>query len=146
MTLIAEAERAEDTGDAFAKFRGAVDVDQAAEVTALVAELYAVGSVLREIDIAIHSPEHGRNVRYIEDDLELVRSSLMFTLDDVFKILGKIANGNPHSAQASYRLTWREIVYYFQRDGWGRLCPRLEKYRLFLLAVCTKLKRSVYRF
>lgn len=140
MTLIAEAEMAEDVGDAFGKFKVAVG-DQAAEVTALVSELYAVGSALRQIDAAIFSPD-GQNPRPIQEDLELVRDSLKYTLEDIFNILGKIGNGDPYPTPASYRQTWKEIVYHFQCEGWGRLCPRLEKYKLFLLALCNKLRRS----
>jgi hypothetical protein len=124
MTLIAEAETAEDIGDAFGKFKVAVD-DQAAEVTALVSELYAVGSALREIDDASH----------------LVRASLKYTLDDVFRILGKIGNGDRLLTTAAYRQTWKDIAYHFQREGGGRLSSRLETYRLFLLALCNKLRR-----
>jgi hypothetical protein len=140
MTLIAEAETAEDIGDAFGKFRVAVE-DQAAEVSALVSELYAVGSALREIDSASHSPDYGHNLRNVQDDLDLVRASLTHTLDDVFRILGKIGNGDRLLTPAAYRQTWRDITYHFQREGGGRLSLRLETYRLFLLALCNKLRR-----
>src|SRR5207248_6048422 len=60
----------------------------------LVAELYAVGSALREIDAASHSPYYAYNFRNILDDLGLVRDSLNYTLDRVFRILGKIGNGD----------------------------------------------------
>jgi hypothetical protein len=140
MTLIAEAETAEDIGDAFGKFKVAVD-DQAAEVTALVSELYAVGSALREIDDASHSPDYGHNLRNIQDDLDLVRASLKYTLDDVFRILGKIGNGDRLLTTAAYRQTWKDIAYHFQREGGGRLSSRLETYRLFLLALCNQLRR-----
>jgi hypothetical protein len=141
MTLTAEAERAEDIGDAFSKFKVAVD-DQAAEVTALVSELYAVGSALREIDAPSQSPDYGLNFRIIEDDLDLVRASLTYTLDDVFRILGKIGNGDRHLTTAAYRQTWKDITYHFQRRGPGRLCSLLETYHLFLQALCNKLKGS----
>lgn len=141
MTLITEAERAEDVGDAFGKFKVAV-ADQAAEVTALVSELYAVGSALREINTASTSPESIHNLFHIQEDLDLVRASLAFTLDDVLHILGRINNGHPHPPFSAYRQTWKEIMYHFQSEGWGRLCSRLEKYRLFLLALCNKLRRS----
>ena len=141
MTLIAEAERAEDVGDAFGKFKVALDHDQAAEVTALVSELYALGNALREIHIAVSSPEYSHGLRYIQDDLGLVRDSLIFTLDDILSILGKIGNGESYLTAAAYRQTWRDIMYHFEREGWGRLLSRLEKYRLFLLALCNKVRR-----
>ena len=141
MTLTAEAERAEDIGDAFGKFKVAVD-DQAAEVTALVSELYAVGSALRAIDDASQSPDYGLNLHIIEDDLDLVRDSLTYVLDDVFRILGKIGNGDRVLTMAAYRQTWKDITYHFQHRVGGRLCSVLETYRLFLLALCNKLRGS----
>lgn len=141
MTLITEAEKAEDIGDAFGKFKVAVG-DQAAEVTALIAELYAVGSALREINNAIlSSAECARNLRYVQDDLELVRDSLKFTLEDVFKILGRINHGNSNPSPAAYRQTWKEIILHFQQDGWGRLVSRMHKYKLFLQTLCSKIRR-----
>jgi hypothetical protein len=141
MALTAEAERAEDIGDAFSKFKVAVD-DQAAEVTALVSELYAVGSILRDIDATSQLPDYGLNFRIIEDDLDLVRASLTYTLDDVFRILGKIGNGDRILTTAAYRQTWKDIAYHFQRRRTGRLFSLLGTYRLFLLALCNKLKGS----
>jgi hypothetical protein len=141
MALTAEAERAEDIGDAFSKFKVAVD-DQAAEVTALVSELYAVGSILREIDAASQSPDYGPNFRIIEDDLDLVRTSLTHTLDDVFRILGRIGNGDRLLNTAAYRQTWKDIAYHFQRRSTGRLFSLIKIYRLFLLALCKQLKGS----
>jgi hypothetical protein len=141
MTLIAEAERAEDIGDAFGKFKVAVD-DQAAEVTALVSELYAVGSRLRDIDATSQLPDYGPNFRLIEDDLDLVRASLTYTLDDVFRIFGRIGNGERLLTTAAYRQTWKDITYHYQQRGAGRLCSLLETYRLFLVILCNKLKGS----
>jgi len=141
MTLTAEAERAEDIGDAFGKFKVAVD-DQAAEVTALVSELYAVGSALRAIDDASQLPDYSLNLYLIEDDLGLVRDSLTYTLNDIFRILGKIGNGDRFLTMAAYRQTWKDITYHFQRRVGGRLCSVVETYRRFLLALCNKLKGS----
>jgi len=141
MTLTAEAERAEDIGDAFGKFKVAVD-DQAAEVTALVSELYAVGSALRAIDDASQLPDYSLNLHIIEDDLDLVRDSLTYTLDDVFRILGKIGNGDRLLTMPAYRQTWKDITYHFQHRAGGRLCTVVETYRLFLLALCNKLRGS----
>ena len=141
MTLTAEAERAEDIGDAFGKFKVAVD-DQAAEVTALVSELYAVGSALRAIDADSQLPDYGLNLYIIEDDLELVRDSLTYTLDDVFRILGKIGNGDRLLTTAAYRQTWKDITYHFQHRVGRRLWSVVEMYRLFLLALSNKLRGS----
>jgi hypothetical protein len=138
--LIVVAEKAEDIGDAFGKFKVAVE-DQAAEVAALVSELYAVGSALREIFVASISPEYSQNLHNIQNDLDLVRTSLEHTLDDMFRILEKIGNGDRLLTASAYRQTWRDITYHFQREDAGRLSSRLETYRLFLLALCNKLRR-----
>ena len=141
MTLIAEAEKAEDIADAFGKFKVAVD-NQAAEVTALVSELYAVGTALRDVNTAICSSEYGRSLRLVEDDLDLVRSSLTYTLDDVFRILGEIGNGARDLKPTAYRQTWKDICFHFQLDGRPGLGSRLQTYRLFILQLINIMRRS----
>ena len=140
MTLIAEAEKAADIADALGKFKVAV-TDAATEITALVSELYAVGSILRDTDTAIKSPEYGRNIRLIEDDLDLARTSLAFTLEDIFRILGGIGAGAKDLTTAAYRQTWEEICTHFRHEGRQSLCARLEMYRRFLLELCKILRR-----
>ena len=142
MTLIAEAEKAEDIADALAKFKVAVD-DHATVITALVSELYAVGSALREIDTAVYSPEYGNNLNLIEADLDNVRRSLEYTLDDVFRILGRIGQGAEILSSSAYRLTWKEIARHFESDARGGLLNRVEVYRQFLILLCNRIRKSV---
>ena len=79
MSLVAEAAYAQDIGAGLSKFLDALP-DQATEITALISELYAISSALRDLDTTIQSREYGHHVALIKDDLELVRLSLAYTL------------------------------------------------------------------
>jgi hypothetical protein len=140
MTLLAEAERAEDIGLAFEKFKAPVD-DQAAQVTALVSEVYAIGTSLRNINTTIHSPEYAPELAEIEEDLNLVRTSLTHTVDNVLRILGDIGNGEPLPVPREYRQTWKELTFHFQHDRCGGLYARFRVYSVFLAALYHKLRR-----
>jgi hypothetical protein len=140
MTLLAEAEKAEDIGLAFEKFKAPVD-DQAAQVTALISELYAIGTSLRNINTAIYYPDYTPELAEIEEDLTLVRTSFTYTIDDVWRILGDIGNGEPLLVPRAYRQTWKELEFHFQRDSRGGLCARLRIYSVFLEALYHKLRR-----
>jgi hypothetical protein len=144
MTLIADAERAEDIADALSKFKVPVP-DQGPEITASISELYAIGSALRDIDTALNSDEYGRNYRLIEKDLDLACSSLNTTIEDIFRILGDIGNGAPILNDGMYRQTWKEIVLFFMQNGRISLRTRLEKYKRFIVELAGIVKRFVDR-
>lgn len=141
MTLITEAETAEDIADAFSKFKVAIP-EQATDIAALISELYGIGSDLREIDAAIQSPKYGRNIGLIATDLDLVRSSLTFILGDVFKILGEIGNGSRVLIGDDYRRTWKDIYLHFRGGGRPTLLSRLESYRRFSKELSNIMQRS----
>ena len=143
MSLLTEADRAEDFGSAFRKFRFALDARATAEVDDLIAELRAVSSALHEIRADINSTDLGSRFLEIDEDLDLARSSLKFTLDDLFRILGKLGNGSPVPTPDDYRKTWRNIIQYFQGEGHGRLSLRLRVYTDFVQLLRRKLRRCV---
>ena len=140
MTLIVDAETAEDIADAFSKFKAPVP-DHAPDITASISELYAIGSTLREIDAALNSAEHGRNILLIEKDLDLVCSLLRHTIDDIFRILGDIGSGSRVLNDGMYRQTWKDIALFFTRNGQMTLRTRLEKYRRFMIELVDIVKR-----
>ncbi len=143
MTLIAEAENAEDIADAFTKFKTLVP-DHAPDITASISELYAIGSALRDIDTALNSTEHGRNFRLIQKDLALVGSSLHHTVEDIFRILGDIGNGSRFLNDGMYRQTWKDIALFFRQNGRITLRMRLEMYRRFILELASIVKRFAF--
>ena len=140
MTLIADAETAEDIADAFSKFKASVP-EHAADITASISDLFAIGSGLRHIDTALNSAEYSRNYRLIDQDLELVCLSLRNTLEDIFGILGYIGNGSRILNDGMYRQTWKEIALFFIQNGQIPLRARLEKYRRFIWELAGIVKR-----
>lgn len=140
MTLITDAEIAEDIADALSKFKAPVP-DHAPDITASISELYAIGSALRDIDTAINSPDYNRNFRLIEKDLDLVCSSLHSTVEDIFRILGDIGNGSRVLSDGMYRQTWKDIALFFRQNGHITLRMRLETYRRFISELASIVKR-----
>lgn len=143
MTVIADAENAEDIADAFSKLKAAVP-DHAPDITASISELYAIGSALRDIDTSLNSAEYNPNFRFIDKDLDLVRSSLRNSLEDVFRILGDIGNGSHVLNDGMYRQTWKDIALFFRQNGRITLRMRLEKYRRFILELANIVKRFAF--
>jgi hypothetical protein len=144
MTLIADAERAEDIADAFSKFKTAVP-DHAPDITASISELYAIGSGLRDIDKALNTAEYSRNFLLIEEDLDLVCSSLNDTVEEIFLILGDIGNGSRVLNVGMYRQTWKDIALYFRQSTPSTLRMRLEMYRRIIVDLASIVKRFAYR-
>src|SRR6266498_1862837 len=142
MNLLADAEDAQDIGAAFSKFLDALP-DQAADVTGLIAELYAISAALRELDNTIHSRQYGHRAHLIKDDLDLVCASLSYTLKDAFDILGEIRAKGDAPTVGAYRQTWKEICYHFQRESRGSLSMRLERYKRFITELSNVMKRPV---
>jgi hypothetical protein len=131
MSLLGDAEDAKDIGAAFSKFLDALP-DQAAEVTSLIAELYAISAALRDLDITIRSRQYGSRAYLIKDDLDLVLTSLSHTLKDAFDILGDIGTQSDPRTIGAYRQTWKDICKHFLRESRGSLSMRLEKYKTFI--------------
>lgn len=142
MSLVSPAESAEAIGAGFTKFLDAVP-DHAAEITALVSELFALSSVLRELDASCLSRQYGSNFPLIADDLKLVRSSLCQTLKDVLNLLGDIDHATvPNfTTSGSYYQTWKRIHLFFRREYGDNLCTHLERYKKFLLELGNVMKR-----
>ena len=141
MDLIAEAERAEEHADALRKFKDRVP-EAARDITALISELYAISHALRDIERIFHIPEYGRNRGRIAEDLQLIRESLTYTLDCLFRILGRLANGSSYVSDSAYAMTWKDICNYFQKESRLSLRRRLELYRIFLQELVSIVKKS----
>lgn len=144
MTLIAQAESAEDVALALSKFIAPV-ADHAPDITASISELYAIRSALLDVDTALKSNEYHRNFRLIDEDLELVCLSLQDTVDNIFRILGEIGNGSFVLYDGMYRQTWKEITLFFRLNGRTTLRMRLETYRRFILELASVVQRFAFR-
>ena len=140
MNLAADAQNARDVGTAFDRFLGALP-DCFTEITALVAELYAIGSALRDLDLIILSPEHRARATGILDDLELVQLSLSITLRDAREIFGGLdRDGYPPTPRA-YRDVWIDLCRHFQRESGNTLQTRLERFRRFIMELSCTVRR-----
>jgi len=140
MNLAADAQNARDVGTAFDRFLDALP-DHFTEITALVAELYAIGSVLRDLDLIIISPEYGRRAICIQDDLDLVQLSISITLRDVRELCGGLdRDGYPPTARA-YREVWTDLCRHFERESGNTLQTRLERFRQFIMELCCTMQR-----
>jgi hypothetical protein len=142
MSLVSPAESAEAIGAGFTRFLDAVP-DQATEISALVSELFALSSVLRELDAACLSRQFGRNFPLIADDLKLVRSSLCHTLKDILDLLGDIdhAKAPTPATITAYYQTWKRVQLFFRREAGDTPCTRLDRYKKFLTELGNVVKR-----
>ncbi|MCJ1361125.1 hypothetical protein MMC16_000222, partial [Acarospora aff. strigata] len=132
MNLAADAENARDIGAAFDCFLNALP-GLFTEITALVAELYAIGSALQELNATIASHEYGGRVTIILDDVDIVRLSLSITLKDARERFGRLDRYGYPPTIAAYREVWAEICAHFQRESNNTLRARLERFRLFIM-------------
>lgn len=145
MNLAADAQNARDVGTAFDRFLDALP-DHFTEITAVVAQLYAIGSALRDLDFIIISPEYGRRVVCIQDDLDIVQLSLSITLRDVRELFdGLDCDGYPPTVWA-YREVWTEICRHFQRESGNTLQTRLERFRQFIMELSCTMRRLGPKF
>ncbi|KAK6428935.1 hypothetical protein LTR95_014921, partial [Oleoguttula sp. CCFEE 5521] len=87
-TLIRLAQDAEDVASGLTLFRDALP-SQAAHLTTVISELFAISSVLRRIDAAQADPRQEPSFYRIENDLRIVCPSLRLTLEDAFHMFGR---------------------------------------------------------
>jgi hypothetical protein len=142
MSLIRET--ADDVEDVAAGFRGYREPlpEHAAEITSLIADLYGISAYLNSIDGAARSRQFPQNFVHIQDDLELLRSSLSYTLDDIvlhFRQLERhVATLNP------YKRTWADLHAFFFNESGHYLPLRLQKYKIFLKELENIMQKYAY--
>ena len=142
MNLAADADNARNVARAFDRFLADLP-DYFTEITALVAELYAIVSALGDLDVIIISPEYGRRAVCILDDLEIVQLSLSITLRDVRDFFGDLdRDGYPPTPRA-YREVWADICRHFTRESGITLQTRLERFRQFIMELSCTMRRLV---
>ncbi|KAK2868052.1 hypothetical protein FQN49_003203 [Arthroderma sp. PD_2] len=120
------------------------------DITAVVAELYALGAVLRALDGTYKIPARRQNFAIIANDLELiVRASLRQTLRDIYDMLSRMnqaihitsihnaaatAVGTPvaDTTAALHKRTWDAMWQYFYQQAGYTLHLRLRYYKQML--------------
>ncbi|EXJ86712.1 hypothetical protein A1O3_03665 [Capronia epimyces CBS 606.96] len=139
LLLVKEAGRAQEIADILSLIRN-FDLDHVQEITLAITRLNDLSWALRELDVQIDAAK-GILLRSFAEDLELVQTSVAFTLQDVWTILGKVPL-NPTGRD--YQYAWKEISRYCSEMGKQTLPIRLETYKLFLYALCKVLQRQSY--
>ncbi|KAF3483800.1 uncharacterized protein GIQ15_03124 [Arthroderma uncinatum] len=120
------------------------------DITAVVAELYALGAMLRGLDGIYKIPAHRHNFTRITSDLELiVRASLRQSLRDIFEMLNRMnqaihitsihnaaatAAGTPiaDTTSALHKRTWDGMWLFFYQQAGYTLHLRLRYYKQML--------------
>lgn len=132
MALRTSATNAEDVAAGFMRFREPLP-EHATEITGLIADLYGISTSLNALEELTRSGDfrYRRNVPLVRPDLELVRASLKYTLEDIVDFFGNIDPRSPATREI-YKRTWFELSTFFRREINYSLATRLRKYKLFL--------------
>lgn len=140
MTLIQEAERAEKIRNSFIYFSGPCGQDDRAiqAINRAISELSSLSCVLREINKLIEL-DTGPGLAIIEDDLKRVHGDVTWTLNDVWKCLGRLGRGR---TVRDYQKTWGEITEMSWENKGKSLDRVLEGYRRDL----ESLSRTLHRY
>lgn len=139
MSLIARAESAEELGFALKSFRDVIP-ESAAEITALITELFAVSTTLRELFSLHNDPRCEYRYPDIADDVLLTLRSFDYTFDDFRTHLGGLDRPSHLSNAIVHRRVWRRMLDHFQRESGNPLSRRLEICRAFLLELSYELE------
>ncbi|RMZ39780.1 hypothetical protein CA14_000303 [Aspergillus flavus] len=130
MALRTSADNAEDVAAGFREFREHLPGHEA-EITGLIADLFAISSALKRLDNLTNDRRHQHNLAIVQPDLELVRTSLKITLEDIVDFFGdlEVRRG---SARDVYRRTWIELCEFFRDEGKDSPPTRLARYKTYL--------------
>ncbi|KAL8850332.1 MAG: hypothetical protein Q9221_004747 [Calogaya cf. arnoldii] len=131
MALIAVAESAQDIAAGFNKFLEPLP-EISTQITALIAECYAISSALRELNTTKEDPRYYQDFEYVYNDVAVVRETLDYTFKDVTRLFGGLSRPTHISRRTAYHQVWREIADFFYQESNASLCRRLEASRLFL--------------
>ena len=89
MALRISANEAEDAAARLRIFRAPVP-EQTAEISNMIAELFAISSLFNRLDDLVN--DYQPNLVLIRTDLDLVQASLKYTLDDLMDFFGEAEN------------------------------------------------------
>ncbi|KAL8726692.1 MAG: hypothetical protein Q9166_006560 [cf. Caloplaca sp. 2 TL-2023] len=131
MALIVVAEDAQDIAAGFNKFLDPVP-EISTDITALIAECYAISSALRELSTAKDDPRYYREYDRIHTNVCIVQESLNYTFHDVRRLFAGLGRSSNSSQRTLYYQVWREIDDHFYHESNSSLWKRLEYCRLYL--------------
>ncbi|KAF7596463.1 hypothetical protein BBP40_001770 [Aspergillus hancockii] len=130
MALRTSADNAEDVAAGFRAFRNHLP-EHETEITSLIADLFAISSHLKRLNDLTNDRRCQHKLPSALPDLELVRTSLKFTLEDIVDFFGdlEVRRG---STRDVYRRTWIELCEFFREQSRDSLATRLAKYKTLL--------------
>lgn len=101
------------------------------EITSLVVDLFSISLFLKGLEGMARNRAYRYRLSAIHPDLELVRASLNYTLEDVLDFFDDLESrrGDPGEA---YKQLWLEISAHFLEESQESLSTRLAKYKSFL--------------
>lgn len=129
MALRSSADQAERAADGFSTFRAPLP-EHATEITGLISDFYAISSSLSSLDDLSKDPRYRRSWALVHPDVELLRSSLKYTIDDILEFFNRLDGG--HASSDTYQRTWLSIERFFWNEAQYSLGTRLAKYKGFL--------------
>ncbi|PYH77270.1 hypothetical protein BO82DRAFT_424378 [Aspergillus uvarum CBS 121591] len=130
MALRTSADNAEDVAAGFRLFRDPLP-EHSTEITSLIADLYAISTSLKNLEDLTRNRNYRRNLHAVQPDLELVRASLKYTLEDVVDFFGDL-EARRGSSREVYKRTWVDLCTFFREESQDSLSTRLAKYKAFL--------------
>jgi len=141
MALRTSADNAEDVAAGFRMFRDPLP-EYATEITGLIADLYAISVSLKFLDDFASNRAYRHTLHHVQSDLELVGTSLKYTLEDIVDFFGDLETRHgPH--RETFKRTWLNLCSYFQEESKDSLSTRLIKYKTFLNELQDEFKEYV---
>ncbi|PYI10128.1 hypothetical protein BO78DRAFT_306645 [Aspergillus sclerotiicarbonarius CBS 121057] len=101
------------------------------EITRLVAQLYSISVSLKGLEDLTRNRAYHQNLPIIQPDLELLRASLKYTLEDVLDFFDDLETRRGDSSGV-YKQIWVELCAHFTAESQESLSTRLAKYNSFL--------------
>ena len=126
MALVDFAKDAEDVASALHTFRDNLP-RATTKITSTITELFALSTVLRELDDAQSHPRHSPSFYRVQDDLDRAVPSLQRTLGDVLDMFAR-------SREMPYQMVWDDLGHRMEWEERVPLIDRLRWYHDFLRA------------
>ncbi|GLI73218.1 hypothetical protein PoHVEF18_001432 [Penicillium ochrochloron] len=137
MALRLSAEQAERVAEGLTTFRAPLP-EHTTEITSLISDFYALSSSLLSLDDLSKNPRYRRSWALVHEDVELLRSSLKYTIDDILEFFNRLDGG--HTTPDTYQRTWLSIDRFFWNEAQYSLGTRLAKYKSFLRELADSVK------
>ena len=126
MALVDFAKDAEDVASVLYTFRDNLP-RATTKITSTITELFALSTMLRQLDDARGHPRHSPSFYRVQDDLDRAVPSLQRTLGDVLDMFAR-------SREMPYQMVWDDLGHRMEREERVPLIERLRWYHDYLRA------------